>query len=137
MSEKKIENTELTNIEGEVAQDIDEQAKLAAASEHIEEKEPELEYTVKFNPPHIYEGEEYTELDLSKVRELSTKDAELLDRTMQLMKHYPGGNKFNDSTYMKHMAIMVTGKPIEFFNTMSMRNFEEVKGRLMMYFLFE
>ena len=53
------------------------------------------------------------------------------------MKHSPGANKYTDTMYMKHMAMRVTGKPLEFFNTMSMRNFEEVKGRLLMYFLFE
>ncbi len=137
MSEKKIENTELTNIEGEVAQDIDEQAKLAAASEHVEEKIPEIKYRAVFDSPHFFEGKEYKELDLSGVRNLTTRDAEALDTTMQLIKHSPGGNKFYDTTYMKHLAVRATGMPIEFFNSMSMKNFEQVKGRLLIYFLFE
>ncbi|MBO5551818.1 MAG: hypothetical protein J5966_07660 [Lachnospiraceae bacterium] len=117
--------------------DMEDQARMMAASEKSDSGDdiPKISFTVKFKPPHMFEGEKYDELDLSKLQELTTKDAEYFDSIMAAMRHFPT-DKFRDTKYLKQVAVRVTGKPVEFFNTMSMRNFEEVKSRISMYFLF-
>lgn len=74
-------------------------------------------------------------IDLSGLLELSTIDAERFDRILIKTGHRPS-NKFTDTTYCKHVAAHVTGLPVEFFNTLSMRDMLLVMGTVHNYFLF-
>lgn len=53
---------------------------------------------------------------------------------MDKLKHHPQ-NKFRDIMYTKHIAIKVTGLPVEFFNGLSWKDMEAVTSRIAIYFL--
>lgn len=123
---------------------IEEEAKLEAASDiqqneevdkAYEQARNDFSYKVRFKLPYTFEGKEYTELDLSGLMDMTQSDAEYLDRVMQRMNHRITGNKFDDSLYIKHVAMKATGLPIEFFSNMKWSNFEDVRSTIKLYFL--
>jgi len=123
---------------------IEEEAKLEAASDINNEDEvdkayeqarKDFSYKVRFKIPYVFEGKEYRELDLSGLMDMTQSDAEYLDRVMQRMNHRITGNKFDDSVYIKHVAMKATGLPIEFFSNMKWSNFEDVRSTIKLYFL--
>lgn len=106
-----------------------------------EEKEEKKEdrYTVYFDKEYTFEtGEEtkkYETLDLSGLTELTTTDGEIFDRVLVRLGHRPV-NKFNDTTYCKHVAMKVTGLPVEFFDKLSIRDMQKVVAVVYYFFLF-
>ncbi len=123
---------------------MEQEAKLEAPSDTNNEDEVEkayeqarndFSYKVRFKLPYVFEGKEYKELDLSGLMDMTQSDAEYLDRVMQRMNHRIQGNKFDDSLYIKHVAMRVTGLPIEFFSNMKWSNFEDVRSTIKLYFL--
>lgn len=109
---------------------------IEAAADSQEEKltEDDIRYKLKFSEKYIFDGEEYTELDLSGLKDFTTKDAESVDRVMMKMGHRVT-NKIQDTTYIKHLAMRITGKPVEFFNQMPWKEFIMIQGIVQMYFL--
>lgn len=94
-----------------------------------------MSLTVEFKKKYRFDGKEYDRLDLTRLRELTTLDAEYIDEVMEDMKHHPT-HKYEDTAYCKHVAMLVTGLPVEFFNMLSWRDMNEIKGRIYIYFLF-
>lgn len=124
-------------------EEIEEMAELEATSDttvQSQEKEAAdilaaVPYVVPLSKEYDLDGEKISEVDLSGITDLSTMDAEYLDRVMRKLNHYPR-NKFSDTTYTKHLAMRVTGLPIEFFNTLSMKDMYNITSRISLYFLF-
>lgn len=136
MSKEKIENgvneaEETAAIEA--ASDYSAQAAEKDANDlNINDRLP---YTVTLSKTYSFEGQEIDEIDLGGLEDLSTGDAEYVDRVMARMGHYPK-NKFNDNTYAKHIAMRVTNLPIEFFNSLKWKDMQAITSRIAIYFLY-
>lgn len=78
--------------------------------------EENMELVVKFRKPYVFEGQAYTQLDLSGLENVTVGQLEAVGRI--LLKKRPG---LNPSTlemtmdYANLLAMKVTGKPMEFF----------------------
>lgn len=84
---------------------------------------------------NLGEKETIQELDLSGLEDLKTKDLEHFDRVLAKMNHYPQ-NKYKDTVYCKHVAMRVTGLPVDFFNMLSARDMILIASKVYSYFLF-
>lgn len=121
-------------------EEAEDNAELEAASdsasvdgeENINDK---ISYVVPLTKGYDLEGEIIKEVDLSGLEDLTTKDAQEVDRVMAKMKYYPQ-NKFKDILYTKHIAMRATGLPIEFFNSLSFKDMQSISSRVAIYFLY-
>ncbi len=95
----------------------------------------EVEFFKEYAFDNGVEVKKIKSIDLSGLLDLTTIDAERFDRILIRTGHRPQ-NKFTDTTYCKHVAAHVTGLPVEFFNTLSMRDMLAVMGMVHNYFLF-
>lgn len=92
-------------------------------------------YTVTFGKEYSFEGRMIKELDLSGLEDLTTMDAQEVDRAMIKLNHHPQ-SKFKDTLFCKHVAMRVTGLPVEFFNSLRWKDMNEVTSRITLFFLF-
>lgn len=92
-----------------------------------EEKEDEL--IVEFKKPFTFEGETFTQLDLSGLEELTGADLAKIDRAMRKKDS-------NDLVpemsldYALALAVRATGKPIEFFKALPMKECRNVRNKV-------
>ena len=122
----------------------DEDAKIEAAAvnnanpeaEDIVKQIKEMRFTVHFSKPYIFEGEEYKELDLSPIQDLTTKDLIYIDKVYAGLHKSAPLVRYTDTQYVELVAKRALNKPIEFFNQMSAKDFSEVMGVISAYFLF-
>lgn len=122
---------------------LNENAELEAAADNavknekdsIEKINRELSYEVELTREYDFDGERIRKVDLSGLKELTTVDGTEIDQVMERMNHEPR-NKFRDLTYTKHIAMRVTGLPVEFFNNLIWKDMERIKNRITLYFLF-
>ena len=122
---------------------MNENAELEAAADNavknekgsIEKINRELSYEVELTREYDFDGERIRKVDLSGLKELTTVDGTEIDQVMERMNHEPR-NKFIDLTYTKHIAMRVTGLPVEFFNNLIWKDMERIKNRITLYFLF-
>lgn len=122
---------------------MNENAELEAAADNavknekdsIEKINRELSYEVELTREYDFDGEKIRKVDLSGLKELTTVDGTEIDQVMERMNHEPR-NKFRDLTYTKHIAMRVTGLPVEFFNNLIWKDMERIKNRITLYFLF-
>lgn len=122
---------------------MNENAELEAAADNavknekdsIEKINRELSYEVELTREYDFDGERIRKVDLSGLKELTTVDGTEIDQVMERMNHEPR-NKFRDLTYTKHIAMRVTGLPVEFFNNLIWKDMERIKNRITLYFLF-
>lgn len=122
---------------------MNENAELEAASDNavkneedsIEKINRELSYEVELTREYDFDGTKIRKVDLSGLKELTTLDGTEIDQVMERMNHEPR-NKFRDLTYTKHIAMRVTGLPVEFFNNLIWKDMERIKNRITLYFLF-
>lgn len=122
---------------------MNENAELEAAADNavknekdsIEKINRELSYEVELTREYDFDGERIRKVDLSGLKELTTVDGTEIDQVMERMNHEPR-NKFRDTTYTKHIAMRVTGLPVEFFNNLIWKDMERIKNRITLYFLF-
>jgi len=95
-------------------------------------------YEVVFDREYSFDNgggvKKYRKLDMSGLPELTTTDGEVFDRVLVKLRHNPA-NKFNDTTYTKHVAMKVTGLPAEFFNQLNIRDMQKVTAAVYYYFL--
>lgn len=104
------------------------------AIEAVQEND-EDQYTVKFLKEYEYEGKKISSVDMKGLDDLTTRDMEVFDRILAKMQHSPA-DKYRDTTYTKHIAVRVTGLPIEFFNQLKARDMLLVTARVYSYFLY-
>jgi len=119
----------------------DQLADIEAAMDSAIENDEELEdinkripFVVKFSTKYQFDGSEISEIDLSGLEDLTTQDAQFLDKVMVKMQHRPN-DKFRDTIYTKHIAMKVTGLPVEFFNMLRMKDMQNITSRIAIYFL--
>ena len=95
----------------------------------------EVSFIVKFTRPHIFEGKEYKELDLSGLDDLTAEDLSYCERMFSA-----GQNadliKETNLTYCLLIAHKATGLPIEFFKTLKAGNAIKIKN-VVSAFLYE
>ena len=106
----------------------------AEGTETVEDINEKVPYTVNLSRNYELDGVAVKELDLSGLTDLTTAEAQEIDRVMGKLKHHPQ-NKFRDTMYTKYIAMKVTGLPVEFFNTLSWKDMEAVTARIAIYFL--
>ena len=118
---------------------MENEAVSTAASDSISEEEvevPEVDFVYKLKKPRSWNGEMIESVDVSGLENLTTLDAQEIETTMRQLKHVPQGNKFQDTLYCKHILMKVTGYPADFFNLLSMKDMEELKARVHLFFVF-
>lgn len=133
MDEKRVGYiTEETEEKAALEAAADNSAKEETGNEDVNEKIP---YIIPLSKTYDLEGKKIKEVDLSGLEDLTTADGEYIDRVMAKMNYHPR-DKFRDITYTKHIAMKVTGLPIEFFNMLRWKDQQAITSRITVYFLF-
>lgn len=133
-----MEDTKKTMVtEEESAEHADLMADADSRSgEEDDTKKIAIPYVVKLS--HAYDdgnGNKIDTVDLSGLENLTTMDAQEVDRIVGKLGHVPK-NKWKDTLYTKHVAVRATGLPVEFFNALLWKDMEEITSTVMLYFLF-
>ena len=118
-----------TKAEVEAAADY-----TAEEGETVEAANERIPYTVPLSREYDLDGKKINEVDLSGLADMTTADAQDIDRVMERMHHHPQ-NKFRDIMYTKHIAMKATGLPVEFFNNLLWKDMEAITSRITIYFL--
>ncbi len=90
-------------------------------------------YLIKFNKPYTFEGKEYTEIDISGVEELTTKDIADADREFVTMGYVAAMNEMS-VPYAAVVAAKATKKPVEFFMNLPANEGIKIKNLVMGFF---
>lgn len=95
-----------------------------AAAPDTEDQE---DLVLRFKKPYSFEGETYTEVDLSGLEDLSAAD---LCKVGKMVKKIDGVDPIAEMSlpYAIYMAARVTGKPIEFFQQLPAREAVKLKN---------
>lgn len=125
-----VDNEMMDEAELEAAADY-----TAETGQTAEKLNEQLPYVVSLSRVYDLDGAAIREVDLSGLVDLTTADAQAIDRVMDKMKHHPS-NKFRDIMYTKHIAMRVTGLPVEFFNGLRWKDMEAIASRITLHFLF-
>ncbi|MBE5917815.1 MAG: hypothetical protein E7273_13355 [Pseudobutyrivibrio ruminis] len=129
---KEIENntTEMAGLEA--ASDMSASSATEEVSTNLNDRLP---YVVELTKQYDLEGQKIDKVDLSGLEDLTTADAEYMDRVMAKMDYHPK-QKYQDITYTKHIAMRVTNLPIEFFNSLRWKDMQSISSRITIYFLY-
>lgn len=106
-----------------------------SAESELEDINDKLPYVIPLSRAYNLDGKEIREVDLNGLEDLTTADGEYIDRVMAKMGYHPR-DKFRDLTYTKHIAMRVTGLPVEFFNSLKWKDLQAISSRITVYFLF-
>lgn len=136
-------NKEIMNEEAGIdANEEEVNAELEAASDSVsagnggeENVNEKIPYVVPLTKGYEFDGEIIKEVDLSGLEDLTTLDGQEIDRAMAKLNHYPK-DKFRDTLYTKHIAMRASGLPVEFFNSLSLKNMQAITSRVAIYFLY-
>lgn len=95
-----------------------------AAAPDTEDQE---DLVLRFKKPYSFEGETYTEVDLSGLEDLSAAD---LCKVGKMVKKIDGVDPIAEMSlpYAIFMAARVTGKPLEFFQQLPAREAVKLKN---------
>ena len=95
------------------------------AAAHDTEDQEDL--VLRFKKPYSFEGETYTEVDLSGLEDLSAAD---LCKVGKMVKKIDGVDPIAEMSlpYAIFMAARVTGKPLEFFQQLPAREAIKLKN---------
>lgn len=106
-----------------------ENPEVLAESEDTESEEENL--TIQLKKPYLFEGKEYTEIDLTSLDDMTAADMIALEN--QYTKRNPGINVMPEVRveYAMMMAARATKLPIEFFNRLPQKEAVKVKNRVM------
>lgn len=135
------ENSQEEKFAAGTEEDDKQVADLEAAADAVSAENPAFDldkigYTVTFAKEYNFEGKRIKDLDLSGLEDLTTIDAQEIDRIMAKLNHHPQ-SKFKDTLFCKHVAMRVTGLPVEFFNCLRWKDMNEVTSRIALYFLYK
>ena len=99
-------------------------AATTAAATNTEDQE---DLVLRFKKPYSFEGETYTEVDLSGLEDVSAAD---LCKVGKLAKKDNGVDPIPEMSlsYAIYMAARVTGKPLEFFQQLPAREAVKLKN---------
>lgn len=128
----KVKETDITVAEhADLVADADERS-----GEIVDQKKIEIPFMVKLSRSYDDgNGNQINEVDLSGLENMTTMDAQEVDRIVGRLGYTPK-NKWRDTLYTKHVAVRATGMPVEFFNALSWKDMEEISSVVMLYFLF-
>ena len=91
-------------------------------------------YRVQLSKPYVFEGETYTEIDLNPCADLTGNDAAKAEKILAAR----GENSMfpeASSAYAFVLASLGTGKPVEFFNSLPLKDASKIKNRVRTFFL--
>lgn len=113
------------NVLDPAAQKPEEAPAAATAAAHDTEDQEDL--VLRFKKPYSFEGETYTEVDLSGLEDLSAAD---LCKVGKMVKKTDGVDPIAEMSlpYAIFMAARVTGKPLEFFQQLPAREAVKLKN---------
>lgn len=97
----------------------------------LEAEDQEESLILKFRRPYQFEGQEYTELDLSGLEDVTAGTLENIGKI--LAKKSPGLNPATiemEMGYCELLAARVTGKPLEFFQRIPGRDAIALKSKI-------
>ena len=100
-------------------------------NKEIVEQENEAEkIVVKFSRPYKFEGESYLEIDLTKLNDLKGRDLQTLYKRFVQKTGLNISNPGLMPEYAFEVANLVTGKPIEFFYQMPLKESTRVHNAI-------
>ena len=113
----------------EIMEDRENTAGMKTAGDDGADEEESL--LIKFRKPYLFEGKEYTELDLSCMEDMTATDMIALEN--QYGKRHPGINIMPEVTveYAVMAAARAVKLPIEFFDELPQKETAKVKNRVM------
>jgi hypothetical protein len=85
---------------------------------------------LKFNKPYQFEGNEYTEVDLSQLEQLSGEDIIETDKIFSTEGNYAPVPEMTFA-YACILAGRASGKPTEFFKRLPLKESVKLKNRVM------
>lgn len=131
-----MEDEKLKTTESDVAENAD---LMAAADDRSGEKEElsvtAIPYVVKLSKLYDLDGRKVDSIDLSGLENLTTMDAQEVDRIVNKLGHTPR-SKWKDTLYTKHVAVKASGLPVEFFNGLRWKDMDNVTSVVALHFLF-
>lgn len=131
-----MEDEKLKTTESDVAENAD---LMAAADDRSGEKEElsvtNIPYVVKLSKLYDLDGRKVDSIDLSGLENLTTMDAQEVDRIVNKLGHTPK-SKWKDTLYTKHVAVKASGLPVEFFNSLRWKDMDNVTSVVALHFLF-
>ena len=92
-----------------------------------------MDYVVKLNKEYTFEGKKYTEIDLSKLEDMTTMDMMEAQKAVQragIVSNAP----HTALPFCLSLAVTATGYPIEFFNGLPMKAPTAIWIKLMSFF---
>ena len=92
------------------------------------------EGVIVLNTPYLFEGTEYTEIDLSKLKELTIQDA--VDAQRELFNEQEVAASLlceTTTAFARKLAVRATGLPVEFFKLAPRRVSRRVTGTVMAF----
>lgn len=107
---------------------------IEKTSEAGQQETTENDYLIKFNKPYVWEGKEYTELDLSGLEKLTIRDA--VDVQKKLFNDGEAATAMlceTTTAFSREIACRATGKPIEFFKFMPIRLANAIRTTVQAY----
>ena len=110
----------------EIVEDRESAAGMEAAEDGGDEK-----LVLALKKPYLFEGKEYTEIDLTGMDDMTAADMIALEN--QYDKRHPGINVMPEVRveYAVMMAARAAKLPVEFFNGLPQREAVKVKNRVM------
>lgn len=94
----------------------------------------ENQFLVKFNKPYKFEGQEYTEVDLCGIEDLTTKDIIEAEKQFASTGQVSAMNEMTVG-YACIIAAKVSGKPDTFFDGLPGNEGVKIKNIVMGFFL--
>lgn len=118
-------NTDINKVENDTENNKDDISEVENSIDIRDSEEESNPYYVKFSNTISHGGKDYEGLDMSKVRDLTTKEKIEIDRIYERMESVKPRNPMLSTMYALCVAHYVTKLPLEFFYRM--RNFEFIK----------
>lgn len=92
-----------------------------------------MDYVVKLNKEYTFEGKKYTEIDLSKLEDMTTMDMMEAQRAVQRAGIVSTAPQ-TTLPFCLSLAATATGYPIEFFNGLPMKDATKIWVEVMAFF---
>ena len=104
---------------------------IAAEAEHTA---TEREGVITLNTPYLFEGKEYSEIDMGRLKELTIQDA--VDAQRELFNEQEVAASLlceTTTAFARKLAVRATGLPVEFFKLAPRRVSRRVTGTVMAF----
>ena len=112
------------------------QEKKVEAAENIaaeaEQTATEREGVITLNTPYLFEGKEYSEIDMGRLKELTIQDA--VDAQRELFNEQEVAASLlceTTTAFARKLAVRATGLPVELFKLAQRGVSRRVRGNLM------